>query len=304
LEKTASNSDPVSPNSLSPFLVALSSLRPHQWCKNLLVFLPLLAGHKWADVTIVLEAGLAFVAFCFVASAVYLINDVLDRKADALHPEKKHRAVASGRISALQAILITFSLILVGVTCGLSLPPAFLVILLGYFITCIIYSVWLKKIAALDVVVLAGFYTVRVLAGGVATEIDISAWLLVFTGFFFFSLAQIKRVSELTAVGELQNMRRGYISSDIPMVAGAGLSSGILSVLVIALYVTNPDVKVLYSHAQLLLLACPILLFWIYRLWLLASRGKVNLDPVVFAFRDKSSWVCGALLLVIVVLAR
>jgi len=282
----------------------LRALRPHQWIKNFLVFVPLFVGHAWGDPGKVVAAFLAFVAFCLAASGLYLVNDVCDREADRQHPQKCKRPVAAGAIRVPMALAASVVLLAAAFGVAFVVGPAFASVLAGYFVVALAYSFWLKRVPVLDLVLLAGFYTVRVFAGGLASEILVSTWLLVFVGFFFYSLANVKRVSELVAGMSPRSMRRGYLESDRVMLMASGLASGLLSVLVVSLYVNSPHVELLYTKPRLLLLLCPLLVFWICRIWLLAWRGEVDLDPVVFACRDVGSWLTGILGLAIVLAAR
>jgi len=281
----------------------LSLIRPHQWVKNALVFLPLLAAHQWMQPSLILTSCIAALSFSAVASCVYVINDLLDIDTDREHPLKRFRPIAAGTVSIPQALICAAALGLMGFLIAAFVSASFLGIISLYFALTLSYSVKFKQSAPLDAVLLAGFYTLRIVAGGVAVNIFPSTWLLLFSSTFFFSLALIKRVSELKKVKPNSHSRRGYQSEDVVAVIGLGAASGLVSVLVVALYVNSPDALPLYHYPQLLLLVCPVLIYWISRLWLLASRGAIHLDPVVFACKDRVSWICGIMIFAILALA-
>lgn len=267
------------------------ALRVHQWLKNLLVFLPILADHAWAPA--VLGNGVvAFLAFCLCASSVYLLNDLIDLPNDRVHPTKRHRPFASGALP-LSHGLVLIPLMLAGAV-GLSalLPPAFLGVLAVYYGTTLLYSLVLKRRIVADVVALAGLYTLRVIAGAVATGITVSEWLLAFSIFLFLCLALVKRYSELVERRREDQARpagRGYLTDDLPILGALAGASGFVSILVMALYINSPEVDLLYSRPDLLWGICLLLLYWISRILMLAHRGLVHDDPVVFAAKDPTS---------------
>lgn len=273
--------------------VILGALRVHQWSKNALVFIPLLAAHAVTGPNLV-AATLAFLSFSLVASAIYLLNDLADLRHDRRHPSKSRRAFASGALPLSWAFPAIPLLLAGGFGLGLMLPGEFLLTLLGYLAITVAYSVHLKRVLALDTVVLAGLYTVRIAAGGAAVDVPISPWLFAFSMFFFLSLALVKRVAELLALaqrGEIQASGRGYRATDIDQAAMLGSASAFASVLVLALYINSSVVPGLYGRPQFLWLICPVLLYWLSRLWILARRGAVVEDPVVFAIKDRVSWL-------------
>jgi 4-hydroxybenzoate polyprenyltransferase len=285
----------------------LRALRPQQWVKNVLIFVPLILSHRIRDSHALLLALFAFADFSLCASAVYLLNDLLDLEADRLHPTKKNRPIAAGKVS-IPTALIT-ALILLVASLGLSLLSAnrpLVQLLALYFLISSAYSYFLKRVAMLDVVTLAGLYTWRIFFGAVATGITISTWLLAFSVFFFMSLAMVKRFSALAHLpaGDSDPLTGlAYTRSDMPMIASLGSASGLVSVLVMALYINSQDVLALYARPQLLWLMCPLLLYWVSRLWLLAHRGDLNEDPIVFAVRDEISYLIGFLVIAIIWLA-
>ena len=282
-------------------------IRLHQWAKNLIIFVPLVTSHQIFDSVFFLQASLAFFAFSFLASATYIFNDLCDLDNDRSHSKKCWRPLADGLISLPVAFLFATVLCLISGTLGFILGLNFLVIQLIYFLGSLIYSSVIKKIVLIDVIVLAGFYIWRLVAGGVATGIGLSNWLLSFALFVFISLALAKRYVELlelpaTKENARKNMKgRGYLSSDLPLVFGLGISAAMVSVLVMLLYVNSPEVMVLYKNPQVLFLLAPLLLFWICRVWLLALRKELHEDPVLFAVKDKSSYLVVVCMLVVVI---
>lgn len=280
-------------------------LRPHQWAKNLLVCIPLLLAHKGTETARLWATLIAGVSFCLGASSVYIVNDWLDREADRQHPSKRFRPFAAGTLSPMTGLGLV--LLLLGGSLGLSLSllPASFVWLLGLYIgICSVYSLLLKQVAMLDVLVLASVYLLRLLAGGVAADVGVSPWLLTFSGFLFLSIALVKRYAELESLpASGQMLRRAYASHDTALLRGLGTSSGYLSVVVLALYINSQDAAILYRHPAVLWLVCPCLVYWIRRVWLLAHRGHLAEDPVWFVLSDPASYVVGALMLGLVVAA-
>lgn len=276
---------------LRPFLRAL---RPHQWLKNILVFLPILAAHRFDAATLMLGA-LAFAAFSLVASGVYLLNDLLDLGPDRAHPRKRLRPFASGTLSVAKGTFLAPGLILAGLGLSLPLGLPFVTLMGCYFVLTTAYSLHLKRQIVLDICVLAGLYTLRIIAGGVATGIPISVWLFAFSIFFFFALAAVKRQAELVDLaqrGKLDVAGRGYHVNDLPIISMIALGAGFVSVLVLALYLNSPDVGALYGEPSTLWGVFVIQLYWITRMVLLTHRGQMHDDPVVFAVKDKTSRIC------------
>ena len=282
----------------------VKALRIHQWVKNLLVFVPLIVGHKITNVDMAFKAMWGFLAFSFCASSVYLLNDLMDLEADRHHPQKRNRPFAAGTLGIrIGIVAIPLLLILGGTAAVLLVTPRFSLELLIYFAITLGYSFWMKRVVILDVLTLAGLYTIRVLAGGAATGIKISPWLLAFSAFLFLSLALMKRYSELRMIQTLSGVEvkgRDYNVGDIELLGSVGPSSGLLCILVLAFYVNSPDVALLYRSPLALWLIGPCLLYWITRLWLLAHRGAVVGDPIVFTARDPVSYIVGALILVVI----
>lgn len=273
-------------------LIWLKAIRIHQWLKNLLVFVPLLAAHRYLDPLAVSQGLLAFLAFGLCASGVYVVNDLLDLQSDRQHPRKRDRPFASGSIPVLHGMLAGPLLTLAGLAVAWVATPAFAAVLAGYWLVTLSYSLWLKRVEMLDVTVLAGLYTVRIIGGAVAVAVPLSFWLLAFSMFIFLSLAMLKRYTELSAMaadGRDQASGRGYATADLPLLQSLGGASGYLAVLVLALYINSPDSVDLYSRPQLLWLLCPLLLYWVSRAWSVAHRGKMHDDPVIFAVTDPVS---------------
>ncbi len=292
--KRCENVHEVSPPRTPKQLVRgyMKAMRLHQWLKNSLVFLPALASHSF-DAATLGNAFLAFLAFSLCASSVYLLNDLIDLPNDRAHPTKKNRPFACGAVPLSHGILLIPLLLIGAAAIALFLPLAFVAILAAYYCTTLLYSVLLKQKIVVDVLTLAGLYTLRVLAGAAATGIMVSEWLLAFSMFLFLSLALIKRYSEL--VDRLRSSRkgkaagRGYGTDDTPMVGALAGASGFVSVLVLALYINSPDVDLLYNHPEALWAIGILMLYWVSRILMLAHRGEVHDDPVVFAVKDRMS---------------
>ena len=284
----------------------IKALRPHQWAKNLLVLIPALAAHSVANTEVLINALLALVSFSLCASGVYVANDMLDLEADRSHPKKCHRPFASGAVPLDHGMLMVPILLVASFALAALLPAWFTVILAGYLMTTFAYTLDVKERVVIDVLVLAILYTYRLLAGGAATNIELSTWLLAFSMFLFLSLALVKRYSELDSIsgsGDKKAKGRGYRTDDLPLVLSLGTSSGYLAVLVLALYISSDDILVQYPSPGLLWGLCIMLLYWISRTWMLTHRGKMNHDPVVFALTDRNSQVVGIISAVIIVMA-
>lgn len=283
------------------------ALRVHQWAKNVLVFIPVVASHQLTNRTLMMQAGVAFLSFSFSASSVYIINDCLDLSSDRRHPRKKHRPFASGSLSIPFGFLLAAGCLLGGVLLAFALPPLFLIVLAGYLALTTGYSFYLKQFVLLDVIVLAQLYTVRVYGGGAATGVAPSHWLLTFSLFLFLSLALVKRFTELRLMSQAEGTElhgRGYWVTDLEHISSIGTASGLLAVLVLALYISSKEVLLLYAHAEVLWLVCPVMLYWITRVWMLAYRNRMDDDPVVFAVKDPKSYVMAALIGAILFFAK
>lgn len=276
---------------LAPAVIRL--VRPHQWLKNLLVFLPLIAGHRWMDGVALVHSLAAFAAFCLVASSAYVLNDLLDVEYDRVHPRKRNRPIAAGAVPQSLAVGLSPLLLLGGAAIALLLSIDFLGVLGGYFVLTTLYSIVLKRIALLDILTLTVLYNARILGGGVAAGIALSYWLIGFVLFLFFALAVMKRVTEvreLSANGYNATAGRGYLSGDEQLLLPLGVSCSVTAAVVFGLYTTSADVHVLYHRPSALLLTVPLILFWQCSLWLATIRDRMHDDPMVFAVRDPVTW--------------
>lgn len=276
------------------------ALRLHQWLKNLLIFVPLLAAHRMTELELVMQGILAFVFFGLCASSVYILNDLLDLDDDRRHPSKCNRPYAAGRLS-IKSGLLAFPLLLlasfVGAYC--LLPLAFVAVLAIYYVLTLGYSLILKRQMVVDVITLALLYTLRIIAGAAVFGVPLTFWMLGFSMFMFLSLALVKRYAELRQVrlrgGGGKAGGRGYYPGDLEMIASMGTASGYMAVMVLALYINDLNSAALYHRPEFIWPACPLLLFWISRVWMLTHRGQMHDDPVVFAIRDRASLIIGLL---------
>lgn len=275
----------------------LKALRLHQWAKNMLIFVPLLASHRLLEWPLIWSGFVAFLAFGTCASSVYLLNDLLDLPDDRQHPTKCDRPLAAGALPILHALFLIPLLLASAFALALwQLPPLFSGVLAAYYVLTLVYSLWLKRIVMLDVVTLAILYTTRVIAGAAAMSLVATFWILAFCMFIFLSLAFVKRYTELHDARRKgkkeKSAGRGYYPADFELLASLGGASGYLSVLVLALYINEASTGTLYHSPSWMWAACPLLLYWLSRVWLLAHRGQMHDDPIVFALRDRvSRWV-------------
>jgi 4-hydroxybenzoate polyprenyltransferase len=286
--------------------VMMKALRVHQWAKNGLIMVPAAAAHRLMDAATLGDSLLAFVAFSLCASSVYLLNDMLDLEADRQHHSKCKRPFAAGTLSLLFGLVAAPVLLLVALGISLLLPIKFLGVLAVYYVATLAYSFGLKKVVMVDVLALAGLYTIRIVAGAAATAIPLSFWLLMFAIFIFLSLAIVKRYAELFVMreqGKLSAKGRGYQVDDISLLQSLGASSGYLSILVLALYLNSPDVAKMYHQPKLVWALVPIMLYWISRIWMQTHRGLMHDDPLVYALKDRVSLLTGAAAAVVLWLA-
>jgi 4-hydroxybenzoate polyprenyltransferase len=295
----------VFPRSSSVLREALRAMRCYQWVKNLLVFVPAITSHTIFEAPVAGKAALAFVSFGFCASAAYILNDLLDLEEDRRHPTNKKRPFASGRMSIGSGALLGIVCLAAGAAIASFVSRSFVAALMAYLVLTSFYSFYLKRILVLDVLILALLYAMRVVAGSLATGIVLSPWLLSFAFFLFLSLAFSKRAADL--VQHRQDNRnalpgRGYITTDLDAVCIAGMCSGFLSSLVLALYINSDSVQLLYRRPAMLWGLQPILLYYLTRLWLICRRGELTEDPIEYATREPSTYVA-ALLAVVVLLA-
>lgn len=284
----------------------LRLLRPVQWSKNALVALPLLMAHRVSDESGWMSVLLAFVALSFTASAAYVLNDLMDRESDRRHPHKRMRPIASGSVTHPQAVALLAVCLALGFGIGAAISGEFIFWLVVYACTTVVYSWRLKRMVMVDVLTLAFLYTLRLLAGGAAANVEISPWLLAFSMFLFLSLAFVKRYAELRGVelaGQTDAHGRAYLVADVDLIRTLGPTSGYLAVLVFALYLNSADAQKLYPHFGALWGICPLLLYWITRLWFYAQRDLMHHDPVVFALTDRVSYIIGGLVVLLAVFA-
>lgn len=285
-----------------PALIA--ALRPHQWVKNLLLAVPPIAAHRFEPGT-ALAVMIAFISLSLCASGGYVLNDLLDRAADRRHYRKRTRPFASGRLSLATGVILVVLCWFTGFGLAVTLlPPSFAVLAAGYVCATALYSFWLKHEPVLDVMFLGGLYVLRVIAGGAATDVPVSTWLLTFTLFLSLSVAFLKRFIEVDAqrdaAADALPSRQSYVAGDAQWLQAAGLASAYVAVVVLAIYVNNPDISGLYAHPERLLLICPLLLWWATRSWLLAHRRRIHDDPVMAIAADPTTYVLAALVALVV----
>lgn len=278
------------------------ALRMHQWLKNALIFVPLLASHRFVQLDLLRDGVFAFVCFGLCASSVYILNDLLDLCDDRHHKSKCHRPFASGRLSIGAGLILVPTLLLTAFGAALLLLPwQFSAVMAAYYGLTLAYSLRLKRLMAWDVIALAMLYTARIIAGVAAFNLTLTFWILAFSMFIFLSLAMVKRYAELrdARAREVNTFARGrgYHPGDLDMIASLGASSGYLAVMVLALYIQDAKTTALYVTPHVIWLACPLMLFWVTRVWMLTHRGQMNEDPVVFAIRDRTSQLIGAIFL-------
>jgi len=286
----------------------IKAMRCHQWPKNLLIFAPLFLAHRFTETAPLLQAFIAFFAFSFAASTIYVLNDLFDLSADQHHPRKCRRPFASGDLSITAGALLIPLLALLSLILGMLLPPSFLLVLLAYYVITTLYSWRLKQMEVVDVLTITLLFSIRIVAGSAATGIPASSWFIIFAIFLFLSLALVKRLSELREMkddsgAEHAHRERGYTVDDLPLLMAFGTASGYLSAMVFTMYLNSERVAHLYTRPELLWLFCPLLLYWITRIWMLAWRGQMNDDPLAFATKDPHTYVVGALSVAIILLA-
>lgn len=277
----------------------LKAVRPHQWVKNVLVFVPIFLAHQMDLVTLFMGL-MGFIAFSLTASSVYVINDLLDLDADRVHPRKCKRPFAAGTVPIQHGTGMAAGLLGAGAVLSLLVGPVFLLVLALYFAATTGYSLYFKRRMVIDICVLSGLYTMRIIAGGVAAGVAISVWLLAFSVFFFFALAAIKRQAELVdnaKAGKLAPSGRGYRVDDLAIVSQMSIASGYVSVMVLALYINSPAVSLLYANPPVLWGICLVLLFWLSWIAMVTHRGEMHDDPIVYAVKDRISRICGFLII-------
>ncbi|TAG46956.1 MAG: UbiA family prenyltransferase [Betaproteobacteria bacterium] len=287
-------------------MVALWSraLRLRHWVKNALVFVAILAAHRWTDAVAWQNTVITFVAFCAVCSSIYLLNDLFDLQHDRRHASKRNRPLAAGHIALSTAFAVAIALLVSGLLLAAYVDLSVLAVLATYCMINALYTLKIKRIAVADVCVLAALYTLRIVAGAVAIAAPLSPWLFAFSVFIFLSLALLKRAVDVNALQPTESLSgRGYVGRDAPFVNVFGGGAAIAAVLVLALYVASAQVGVLYSRSNWLWLALAVILFWLMRMWRLAISGQGDDDPVLFATRDGVSWGCALACLICFALA-
>lgn len=280
-------------------------MRPHQWSKNILLFFPLVLAHRMFEPGLLGLTLLAAVCFCLMASSVYVLNDYMDVEADRKHPEKKTRPLAAGTVPLQTAPWLSAGLALISLALAVVLLHLlFAALLLAYLCANLVYSSFLKHVPVLDTVFLTLMFVMRICAGGLAGNVPVSFWLLTFSLFFFLSIALTKRVQELQLSQQFEETPpreiRGYYTADLPCISQLGISSGLVSVLVLALYMNSEEMIRQYHSPLYLWLLCPLMLFWTGRFWLITLRGRMLHDPILFALKDPTSYA--VLLMVMTVL--
>jgi 4-hydroxybenzoate polyprenyltransferase len=284
----------------------IRAIRLQQWIKNSLVFVPPMLAHVVLNVQILRDSLLAFFAFGLCASSVYLTNDLFDLVADRAHPRKRHRPLAAGTISTRAGVGGAALLLLAAAAIAALVSTDFALALSCYYFATWAYSLRLKRIALLDAMLLATLYTIRIIAGAAATGVPLSFWLLAFSVFVFLSLAFAKRYAEVEAArraGLPSSLGRPYDAADMPVIMSLGIAAGYSAIVVMALYINSPESQALYQRHKPLWLICPLMLFWISRIWMLAARGRLHDDPVVFALRDPVSLATVGLLILIMLMS-
>jgi len=285
---------------------AIKAMRVYQWVKNSLIFVPLLTAHLFMDIHYVWPALVAFFSFSLCASSVYLLNDMLDLEADRRHARKRERPFASGRLPLTTGMWMTGILLGAGLGLALLLPLKFMLVLAAYYALTLAYSFALKKMLLVDVFALAGLYTSRILAGGAATDISLSSWLILFSITIFLSLAFVKRYSELHSKleeGEQTAAGRGYLTKDLSILSTFGTSAGYLAVIIMAIYLNDPHTNLMYSHRSALWGVFALMMFWVSWMWMNAYQGKMTDDPIVFALKNRVSLIAIGMIVLCTIIA-
>jgi 4-hydroxybenzoate polyprenyltransferase len=289
------------------FKVLLKALRVHQWLKNLLLFVPLLTAINLSSISRLLHVMVAFVAFSLAASSTYIFNDLLDIENDRAHPRKCLRPFASGKLSIISGVVMSVVLMVVAIALALSLSQGFFFMLLLYVMMTIFYTLVLKELVLIDVLMLALLYTLRILAGSIATSVVTSFWLMAFSVFIFFSLALVKRCSELVTMdekGKMGTYGRDYRVEDLRVLWPLGIGSALAAVVMFGLFISAPETIIRYATPEMLWLIAIALIYWQSRLWIMTSRGQMHDDPVIFAITDKGSQVIVLFMIVVTIMAR
>jgi 4-hydroxybenzoate polyprenyltransferase len=263
-------------------------------------------AHTFTNISQFTEVVIGFFAFSISASFVYVLNDLLDLESDRNHPSKRKRPLASGQLPIQIGIALIPMLLVIGIGLSFLLSFKFQMILGAYVILTTAYSLSLKKIPMLDIIILASLFTSRIVAGAFAANVYLSMWILAFSMFFFMNLAVLKRYTELLvmkAKNQTEAKGRGYTVDDMGLLLSIGPAAGFLSVLIFVLYLNSQQAVELYKDPFLLWLISPILLYWVVRIWHLSVRGQMTDDPIVFTVKDKVSYIVGILIFIIAFLA-
>lgn len=272
------------------------TIRVNQWVKNLLLFVPLVTAHLINEIFLLKTLIVAFFAFGFTSSSIYIINDLMDLEYDRQHDRKQFRSLSSGTVPIYIGVMMVPLFMISGLSLSYLISSKYFTAVMLYILLTLIYSLWLKKVVLADVIVLAILYTSRIIAGAIAINVVLSTWLMMFSIFIFLSLALSKRHSELYYLrgkDKIMAAGRGYKAIDLEQVSSFGSASGYISILIFALYINSAEVGKLYAHPTRLLLICPLLIYWISRIWLLSNRGEMPDDPVLFAVKDPVSYLVG-----------
>ena len=284
----------AAPGPRPPPLQWVRLLRLHHWLKNLLLGVPYLTAQAWTDPEAAPRLALGFAAFSLLASATYVFNDLSDAAFDRVHAAKRHRPLAAGTIGAVPAVVVAVLFGCGGIALAWLVGVEFLVVLASYVLLTTLYTRRLKRVALLDVLALAALWTLRLVAGAAAIRVELSAWLLSFGAFLFLSLSLVKRCAELRASALEVLPGRGYRRTDLPALEIFGIATGVVSVLVLALFVDSVPAEQHYPHHARLWLLCPAVWYWLGRIWLITGRGQMHHDPIVFSLRDRASWAAFA----------
>ena len=285
----------------------IKQIRLYQWAKNFIIFIPALASFQIFDYNIFKNSLMGFFSFSFIASSIYVMNDIVDVDQDRKHPKKKYRPIANGDLEILHGLLLIMVLLAIGLSLAISLGYRFLIIVIFYILLNILYTFKLKKVIILDIIILMSFYNLRLIGGHVIDQIPLSTWLLSFCLFLFFSLGLIKRYADIKLMetnGIISSLGRGYSIHDNNLIFSLGVSSAVISSFVLILYTSSPQIQQYYSSPMVLVALAPLMLYWISRLWIFASRGLIKNDPVFFTLKDQHTYIIAILFFLIILSAR
>ena len=276
-------------------------IRPHQWVKNVLVFTPLFMSHNFDFNNLILSTK-AFIIFSLIASSIYVINDIVDLKSDQNHPFKKYRPLAAKLITVNHCKILILILLALVTVLLLNVNKEFIMIIISYFILSNLYTFFFKKIVIIDLLILSLLYTSRILGGGYIADTSTSLSLLLFSVFFFTSLAAVKRLIELVNIIRFKKKKihgREYTIKHKKMIYWIAILTGWISILVLIFHINSPVVIKQYSFPDILWIICFVMLFWISRIIYVSNKGQIKDDPIVYAVSDKISYLCLAIILFI-----